>query len=155
MSAERPFAGRLISVRVSDGHEIVEHPGSVAILAVDGYGRVVLTPQRRPAVGRDSLLEVPAGTLDQPGETAEAAARRELEEETGLRCRSVERLGTYFPSPGYTSERQELYLATGLEGSPRDAERLPLTEAVARVERGEIQDLKTAFAILLAARRLG
>ena len=149
------FQGRLISVRVRDGHEIVEHPGSVAILAVDEGRRVVLTPQRRPAVGEARLLEVPAGTRDQAGEDPADTARRELEEETGLRAERVELLGTFYPSPGYTDERQELYLATGLSGVPRDAEMLPLEEAAARVARGEVSDLKTAFAILLAARRLG
>lgn len=155
MSERRVFEGRLISVRLSGRYEIVEHPGSVAVLAVDAEDRVVLTPQRRPAVGREQVLEIPAGTLDVAGESAADAARRELEEETGLRCERLERLIAYFPSPGYTNERQELYLATGLSGELHDAELVPLQEAVARVERGEIEDLKTAFAILLAARILG
>lgn len=155
MSDEYLFQGRLIRLRVSHGHEIVEHPGSVAILAVDAEERVVLTPQRRPAVSRSSLLEIPAGTRDEPDEAPQSTARRELEEETGLACRRLEHLGSYYPSPGYTSERQELYLALGVTGTPRDVELVPLAEAVARVARGEIEDLKTAFAILLATHRLG
>ncbi len=148
------FKGSLISVRVSDGHEIVEHPGSVAILAVDDQRRVILTPQRRPAVGA-TLLEIPAGTRDQVGEDPADTARRELEEETGLIAGPVEHLGTFYPSPGYTNERQELYLVTGVSGDAHDAERVPLDEAAARAARGEMPDLKTAFAPLLAARRLG
>ena len=155
MGEGKAFAGRLISVRVSDGLEVVEHPGSVAILAVDGEGRVVLTPQRRPAVGAAALLEIPAGTRDVGGEPPESTARRELEEETGLAAQHVEHLGSFFPSPGYTNERQELYLATGLTGDLRDAELVPLAEAARRAAAGELSDLKTACAILLAARRLG
>jgi ADP-ribose pyrophosphatase len=154
MSDEYVFRGRLVSVRVSDGHEVVEHPGSVAILAIDAEGRVVLTSQRRPAVGR-GLLEIPAGTRDEPDEAPPSTARRELEEEVGLQCERLEHLGSFYPSPGYTSERQELYLAIGARGHPHDAELVPLKEAVGRVLRREIEDLKTAFAILLAAQRLG
>lgn len=152
--SELVFKGSLISVRVSDGHEVVEHPGSVAILAVDDQRRVILAPQRRPAVGH-TLLEVPAGTRDQVGEDPADTARRELEEETGLVAGQVEHLGSFYPSPGYTNERQDLFLVTGVSGDAHDAERVPIEEAAARAARGEVPDLKTAFALLLAARRLG
>lgn len=155
MSTKIAFSGRLLSLAVEDGHELVHHPGSVAVLAIDGEGRVVLAPQRRPAVGEAALLEIPAGTRDAPGETAEATALRELEEETGLRAGRIEHAGAFFPSPGYTDERQDLYIATDLSGEARDCERVPIAEAAARVARGDVRDLKTAFAILLAARRLG
>ena len=155
MSDDYVFQGRLISVRVTDRHEIVEHPGSVAILAIDPDGRLVLTPQPRPAIGRSRLLEIPAGTRDVEDEAPPATARRELEEETGLICTRLEHLGSYYPSPGYTNERQELYLALGVTGVPREAELVTLADAVGMVARAEIQDLKTAFAIMLAAHRLG
>lgn len=155
MNEESVFTGRLISVTVRDGHELVHHPGSVAVLAIDSEGRLVLAPQRRPAVGDGAVVEIPAGTRDATGESPEATAARELEEETGLTAGRLEHAGTYFPSPGYTDERQELFIATELSGEARDSERVPVAEAVARVLRGEVHDLKTAFGILLAARRLG
>ena len=155
MSEGKAFEGRLISVRVTDGHEVVEHPGSVAVVAVDAERRVVLTPQKRPAVGEQALLEIPAGTRDVSGEPPQETARRELEEETGLRAGRLEHIGSFYPSPGYTDERQELYLATELSGDLRDAQLMPLAEAARRAAAGELADLKTASAVLLAARRLG
>ena len=156
MSDEQVFRGRLISLRVTDGYEIVEHPGSVALLAIDPEQRVVLTPQSRPAIGRSRLLEIPAGTRDVDGETPAETARRELEEETGLVAGRLEHLGSFYPSPGYTSERQELYLALDVTGVPHDdVELVSLPEAADQVAHGVIEDLKTALAILLAAQRLG
>src|SRR5688572_425763 len=79
--------------------EIVRHPGSVVILPVTADGRIVLVRQYRPAIGR-SAWELPAGTL-KPGENVEKAAVRECHEEIGLIPSRVERLGAFFPTPGY------------------------------------------------------
>ena len=169
LASRHAYRGRLISLRVdtlrtAGGHtverEVVEHPGAIAIVALDDAGRVLLVRQYRHPVGR-ATLEVPAGTLH-AGEDPTLCARRELAEETGLAARDWRLLTRICPSPGYCTEAIWLYLATGLHvaaepGTP-DAdeditvERLPLAEALDRIARGEIADGKTAVALLLAAR---
>jgi ADP-ribose pyrophosphatase len=120
-----------------------------------------LVRQFRYATGAE-LLELPAGTLE-PGEPPLDAAHRELAEETGRSASELALLARLFPSPGYTSERMWLYLATGIsEAQPavQDAdehivlEPMDLDEAVARARRGGFDDMKTVAGILLAAARL-
>ena len=169
--------GRYLEVRVetterADGsrhvRDVVRHPGAVAIVALDDAGRLLLVRQWRQPAGR-SLLEIPAGTLDRDPATGaiedpERASRRELEEETGCRAQRWEKLGAFWTAPGFASELMHLYLATGLvaAGDGRltpDADealeliRLPLADAQAAVERGDIHDAKTLIAILLLGRR--
>lgn len=146
------FEGRLIRVRVTDGKEIVEHPGSVAIVPIDPDGNLILVRQKRPAVNQD-VLEIPAGTRDVEGEDPETTARRELEEECGMTAGRVEHVGSLFPSPGYTSERQEVYLATGLSGDG-EVVRVPFKDAARLAAEGDLADMKTLAAILLALNRL-
>ena len=146
------FQGKLIRVRVTEGREIVEHPGSVAIVPVDREGNLVLVRQRRPAVGQD-VLEIPAGTRDVEGEAPEATARRELEEECGMTAERVEHIGSLFPSPGYTSERQEVFLATGLTGDG-EVVRVPFKEAATLAAEGDLADMKTVAALMLALHRI-
>lgn len=139
--------------------EIVGHPGAVAIVALDADERVLLVRQYRLAAGR-SLLEIPAGGLDvdgdgQPEEDPEAAARRELEEETGSRAAAWRHLGSFWTAPGFASELMHLYLATGLESAHADGRlapdederlelvRVPWRDAIELVERGEICDAKS------------
>lgn len=167
------FDGRLLRVFVDrvelpDGtraeREVVAHPDAAAVLAQfdrDGAPTVVLVRQYRYAAG-ERLWELPAGTLED-GETPEACARRELEEETGLRADELEPLAAVYTSPGFTDERVHLFLARNPErGAPRpeDDERLerrelPLEDAVAMAERGEIRDAKTVTALMMAGRRAG
>jgi ADP-ribose pyrophosphatase len=98
--------------------EIVEHSGAVAIAALDDDGRLVCVEQyRHAALG--SLVEVPAGRLE-PGEEPLEAARRELEEETGLRARHFEQLCGFFPAPGFCTEHITVFLATGLYPAGED-----------------------------------
>ncbi|MGH9099397.1 MAG: NUDIX domain-containing protein, partial [Acidimicrobiales bacterium] len=113
------FDGRLFKVRtvaLTDprGHEferdVVRHPGAVSVVPSHGDGTVTLVRQLRVPVG-STVLEAPAGTCDVHGEDPESTARRELEEEAGLRAGRVERLGTVYNSPGYTDQRTILYLA--------------------------------------------
>ncbi|MCL1855182.1 MAG: NUDIX hydrolase [Clostridia bacterium] len=141
--------------------EIVRHPGGAAAVPVDEDGVVTLVRQHR--VAPDLMtLEIPAGKLDSPDEDPLLAARRELEEEAGLRARHVEWLTTILPTPGYSTERLYLYLATGLTPCQThldadefvDAVKMPLHEAVGKVCGGEITDGKTALALLLARDRL-
>ncbi len=134
--------------------EVVEHPGSVTIIAFDEEGLLLLVRQYRHPAGRE-LLELPAGTLD-PGESPERCAERELQEETGYRPARLERLGGFFLAPGYCSEYQDVFLASGLsesrlEGDEEsiDVERITLEETLRLVATGEIEDAKTAGALLL------
>ena len=167
MESRRVYEGRVVSLRVDrvklpDGRsavrEVVEHAPVVAIVALDSRGDVLLVRQFRLPV-KQSLLEIPAGGVDS-GETAEEAAQRELQEETGQRAGRLERLCSFFASPGYCDEYMHLYLATGLEPSALAADadesievvRKPLDEALRLIERGEICDAKTIVGLWAAVR---
>jgi len=150
--------------------DVVRHPGAVAVVALDEADRLLLVRQWRQPVGR-SLLEIPAGTLDRDAATGavedpELASRRELEEETGYRAASWEKLGSFWTAPGFASELMHLYLATNLVAAGRDRldpdadealelVRVPWREAVAAAERFEIGDAKSLIGILWLARRMG
>ncbi len=168
--------GRYLAVErdvaiMSDGgrveRDIVVHPGAVVVAPLDAAGRLLLVTQYRlPAGG--ALLELPAGTLDLDNggfEDPLAAAHRELEEETGYRAGSMERIGGFWSAPGFSTEYLTLYLATDLRPadedrlSPDEDEdlrllRLPWRDAVAAVEAGVIEDAKSIAGILMLARRL-
>src|SRR5579884_4040175 len=122
------YAGRVVTLRLKylvqpDGsrrlREVVEHAPGAAIVAVDEQDQVLLVRQQRPAVGT-AVLELPAGMLD-PGETPEACARRELEEETGMRPRRLAPLVTVYSSPGFCTEQLHVFVASGLEPAPPGA----------------------------------
>jgi ADP-ribose pyrophosphatase len=136
--------------------EIVEHPGAVAIVAVDREGRVALVRQlREPA--RKTLLELPAGTLEE-GEEPAAAARRELEEETGLRGGEWREAAAFYTTPGFCRERMHLFFAEGVEegeASPAADEQVEVVRwGLAEVEArlGEIEDAKTLAGLLFYLR---
>lgn len=137
----------------------VDHPGAVAVLAMVDHERVCLIHSRRLTVCQ-TLVEVPAGTLE-PNEPPLDAARRELEEETGYRGGQWEKLGEFYTSPGMLTERMHLFLVTGLTAGPprrepnEQIENLVVTwdEAMAMVDRGEIVDGKTLVALLAYDRR--
>ncbi len=155
---------RVDDVRYGSGREgaveVVEHPGSVTVIAVDGEDRLLLVRQYRHPAGRD-LLELPAGTLD-AGESPEACAERELQEETGYRPGRLERLGGFFLAPGYCSEYQHVFLATELAESRLEGdeeaihlERVSLDEALRLVASGGIEDAGTAGALLFYLQERG
>ena len=104
---------------------IVRHNGSAVMMAVDEKRRILLVRQYRlPA--RAYLWELPAGKLD-PGETPLTAAKRELIEETGYRARQWKKLISFYPSPGFVSEKMTIFLATDLiagEARPMEDERI-------------------------------
>ncbi|MBI4197619.1 MAG: NUDIX hydrolase [Chloroflexi bacterium] len=163
------FQGRVVSLRVDtvvlpNGHtskrEVVEAGPSVTILPVDGQGNVLLERQyRRPP--NEWLLEAPAGGMNE-GEDPEAAARRELLEETGYTARKMEHLASFYVSPGFCTELMHTYLATGLVAGRADPEEdehigvtfVPLRQAIKMISTGEIVDGKTIAALLLAEKRL-
>ena len=163
---------RIDTVERADGsratRDIVGHPGAVAMVALDEEDRVLLVRQFRVAAGK-ALLEIPAGTLDVDAangrtEEPDRAAARELEEETGYRAGRWEHLASFWTAPGFATEYMHLYLATELRPAHEDRlgpddderlelERVPWREAVAAVERGEIQDAKSLIGLLWLARR--
>ena len=140
--------------------DVVHHPGAVAIVALHADGTVALLDQFRYAVGK-RLREIPAGTLEE-GESFEACAVRELAEETGCRAERWTELATFYTTPGFCDEAMRMFLAEDLgdaEGVPDEDEhlelvRIPLAEAVAAAERGEIADAKTIAGLLLTRARL-
>lgn len=165
ISSEVVFAGRVLTVRhdtvrLPDGREasreVVAHPGAVAVVPVTETGEVVLVRQFRYPVGK-ALLEVPAGKLDK-GERPEDCARRELEEETGLRAGRLEHLASFYTAPGFTDEIMHLYVARELTPTAQNTdsdefleiERYTPAAAKAMVGTGEIVDAKTIVGLLLA-----
>ena len=166
LATRRGFDGAWVHVRVDDvrlptgrirTREVVEHPGSVAIVGVTSDGNVLLLRQSHHAIGR-TLLGIPAGSL-KPGETPEACARRELEEETGYRAGRLTQLASYYTSPGYTNERMTIFHADDCEpaGGEIDPDELirvttmPLTDVSRLLEPGpdQVQDAKTLIGLLL------
>jgi ADP-ribose pyrophosphatase len=147
--------------------DIVVHPGAVVVAPLDSDGRLLFVTQFRVPCG-GAMLELPAGTLDTHDGTIEdplVAAHRELEEETGYRAGTMERMGGFWSAPGFSTEYLTLYLATDLRPAgesrlnPDEDEnlrlsRLPWRDAVAAVEGGVIEDAKSVAGILLLARRL-
>ena len=158
--SERPYEGDVLAVTVEyrDGakREIVERADSVAVVAIDREGRLVLVRQPREAAGRD-LVELPAGTID-PDEDPLETARRELREETGLHGGRWRTGPAVFSTPGFCRERIHLFLADGLEegGAAPDAgeEIAVLRWSPADVEErlAGIEDGKTLAGMLLYLR---
>ena len=134
--------------------EVAEHPGGVAIVAID-ESDCVLTVKQYRYVFSQVLEEIPAGKLER-GEEPDTAALRELQEETGAMPERFTKLGSIIVSPGCYGEVLHLYLAEGLhfgETNPDEDEfltlqRTPFDDMVARVLRGEIEDAKTVCGIL-------
>jgi ADP-ribose pyrophosphatase len=168
VSSRRVYDGRVVQLDVDEvdepggvraTREVVRHQGSVAVLPVHADGRIVLVRQYRYPVDRE-VWEIPAGRRD-PGEEPLDAARRELEEEAGLRPAHLEPLVEYDTSPGFCDEVMHLFRATSLQSvppRPDDDERIevvsfPLEAVQAMVAAGEIRDAKTILALTLEAAR--
>jgi ADP-ribose pyrophosphatase len=156
----RAFDVRRDQVRLPDGQniqlDIVAHVGAVTLVPVDDQGRIWFVRQYRHAA-QASLLELPAGALEK-GESPEAAALREVREETGLAAGRIQKIGAFFLAPGYSTEFMHVYLATELypDPLPRDAdeflrvEAIPVDQAFRLIETGELQDAKSLIGLFLA-----
>ena len=159
------YAGRVVrlhvdTVRLPDGgtslREIVDHPGGVAIVALDEQNRVAVVRQFRYAFDR-VVLEIPAGKRE-VGEEPLLTARRELQEEVGATASQWTELGAILPSPGCYGETLHLFLAKNLTfGSANPdqdeflkVERVPLDELLRRILKNEIADAKTVAGVLKA-----
>ena len=160
------FKGQIVEVvveriRTPDGRDIeretVRHPGAVAVVPVAEDGNILMVRQGRHAVD-NLLLELPAGKLD-ADEDPWDCAKRELEEETGYRCGSLELLVSYYSTPGFSDEKVHVFLsrqitkvaeAPTLDGDePISIEWLHQDEALAAVLDGRIVDSKTIIGITL------
>lgn len=163
------FSGRVFRVKVDtvklpNGHEsireLVLHHGGVAVIAVDDAGRVPMVRQYRKAA-EELVLEIPAGKLE-PDEDPLECGKRELREETGLVAESLVHLGEYLPTPGYCSEKINIYLARECSMAEQDldpdefldVEYYDLDTLVQMVMDNQIRDAKTAIAILKAEKML-
>jgi ADP-ribose pyrophosphatase len=164
------FDGRILRVRVdqlayadgsSHGYERVEYGEAAVLVPVDADGQLLMVRQYRHAIGEE-LLELPAGGIDRTDESPEAAAQRELREETGFRGK-LTRIGGLFLAPGYSDEYQHIYAAHDLVADALDPdeeedvrlEHVAIDDALAMVDDGRIRDAKTIAALLMFIRHAG
>lgn len=171
LSGRRVYTGRVLNldidtVKFPDGTvgelEIIRHPGASAVVPLlddpqASNPRIILIRQYRYAAN-GFVYEVPAGRLDE-GESPEACASRELEEETGYRAASMKPLTSILTTPGFTDERIHLFMAWGLTAGRQRHERdeflstevLELDAIVEMIQRGAIPDAKSSLALLYVA----
>lgn len=161
------YHGKIINMKVDDvrmpdgtvaKREEVEHPGGSCVAALTPSNELLFVRQFRYAYDEE-VLELPAGKLE-PGEDPQIAMARELSEETGCTSDHFIFLGNAYPTPGYTNEMLRIWACRITnegtqhldEGEFLEVERIPLSEAVDMVMRGELPDCKTQIGVLKAAR---
>jgi ADP-ribose pyrophosphatase len=163
------FEGRIFTVQIETvtlpkGHElkaeVIRHPGSVVIIPITDEKTVILVRQYRVPLGRWAW-ELPAGSL-KPGEDVDKAARRECHEEIGLIPGQLERIGSFYPTPGYCDEEMNFVRASSLrtagagdeaaqpdEDEDIETKAFSIEELRSMIRRGEIIDLKTVAGLAL------
>ncbi|MCS4485483.1 NUDIX domain-containing protein [Staphylococcus americanisciuri] len=132
--------------------EVVKHNGAVAVCAMNPEGQVILVKQFRKPL-EHALLEIPAGKLE-VGEDREAAARRELEEETGYRAKTMQHIGDVYGTPGFSNELISIYFTNDLEKGDVNLDEdefvktvlYSLSDVEQAVKNREINDAKTLIA---------
>lgn len=164
LRSEKIFDGQILhlrkdTVQLPNGkeafRETIRHIGAVAVVPMTEDGKIVVEQQFRYPIAQ-VITEIPAGKLDHPEENRLEAAKRELEEETGLTADHWQELGEYYPSAAYCDERITLYLATGLHQGKRNLDEdeflnirtADLEELVEEIMQGKIIDGKTQTALL-------
>lgn len=162
------YKGKLINVRIDEiilkdgskySREIVEHPGAVVILAFLDNDTILMVRQYRRAVDK-VLLELPAGTLNS-NETPEECALRELEEETGYKAHKIEKLGSFYLAPGYSTEKIHAFFANELEERKQrleidediKVEKVKVKDLLVMINEGKIEDAKTLASLFLFLNR--
>lgn len=170
LESEIKYKGRAFNVRrdrvsLPNGRianlDVVEHSGAVTMLPYDGDGNIWFVRQYRHPAG-ETLLELPAGTLE-PGEPPEEAAAREMREEIGMAAGSLRKIGEFFMVPGYSSELMHVFLATDLTPDPlkQDADEIieveiiPYQQALEMAAAGRVRDGKTIAVLYMAKELLG
>lgn len=165
MKTENIYKGKILNLRIDtvelpdkkySKREIVEHPGSVAIVPITDKKEIILVRQYRKAV-ESNLLEIPAGKLE-VNEVPKETAIRELREEIGLRAEKLEYISEFYTSPGFTNEKMYLFLAMDLVMDalePDDDEyieiiKFQLDELANLIKKGQILDSKTLIGIYMA-----
>lgn len=164
VKTEHIFSGRIIQVQVDEvelpngktsTRELVKHPGAVAVIAITDDNKLVMVEQYRKPLEK-VIVEIPAGKLEK-GEDPALCARRELEEETGYDCESLELVSSFYTSPGFADEIIHVYVAKGLtkkedavgldEDEFVNVLEITLEEALQFMEEQRIFDAKTIFGI--------
>jgi ADP-ribose pyrophosphatase len=169
LSNETIYHGKVFDISISEirendavyKREIVNHHGSAVIIPIFADKTIALVKQYRHAA-REYLLEIPAGTLSE-GEAPEIGAARELEEEIGVTAKNIQKLSEFYVSPGFLTEKMNLFMATDLTESVQNLdedeflsiERLSFAEAFEKIRSNEIQDAKTIIGLILAGAKLG
>lgn len=168
--AEKIYSGRVVglsreTIAFPDGkeaiREIVQHPGAAAMVPMISPTEVIMIKQFRYSA-KKMLWEIPAGTLE-PGESALACAKRELVEEIGYRAGKMTPLGGFYTSPGFCNEFLHLFLASDLELATSNLDkderlevhRMPMKEAIHKIETGDIIDAKTIVGLLRVSHMTG
>lgn len=163
VKTEKIFEGKILRLRLDTvelqnkkytKREIIEHNGAAAILAINDENKLILVRQFRKAA-EDFLLELPAGKIEN-NEDPLLCAKRELKEETGYECESIEKICEFYTSPGFCTEKIHLYKASDLEEtgiSPDEDEFIELEyvdieDAKQMIFNGNIIDSKTIIGIL-------
>ncbi|QQS33756.1 MAG: NUDIX hydrolase [Acidobacteriota bacterium] len=166
IATKKIYDGRIFDVRIDTiregdakyDREIISHRGSAVIVPLFDDGTVAMVRQYRHAA-KETLLELPAGSLDE-GEAPIEGAARELEEEIGYTAEKLEKIAEFYVSPGFLDEKMFVFFAAGLTQTEQrleideiiEVERIPLADAIELVNRGEIHDAKTMLGLLFAAR---
>ena len=169
LSNETIYTGRVFDISVAEirenettyKREIINHHGSAVIIPVFADNTIALVKQYRHAA-QAYLLEIPAGTLSE-GESPEIGAARELEEEIGVTAKNIEFLSEFYVSPGFLTEKMNLFLATELTETAQNldedeflsVERISFTQAFEKIRSNEICDAKTIIGLILAGAKLG
>ncbi|MCB5239886.1 NUDIX hydrolase [Niallia alba] len=164
LKTEHIFSGRIIQVQVDEvelpngktsTRELVKHPGAVAVIAITEGNKLVMVEQYRKPLEK-VIVEIPAGKLEK-GEEPALCARRELEEETGYDCKSLELVSSFYTSPGFADEIIHVYVAKGLtkkeDAAGLDEDEfvnvleITLDEALELIKEQRIFDAKTIFGV--------
>jgi ADP-ribose diphosphatase len=172
LEKEKVYRGNIVDLSVhrieyrsgtKTKREVVEHPGGAVILAVLDDNSILMVRQYRHPVESD-VTELPAGKLDNDEDPLDCA-KRELREETGYQAEEWTKLIAILTTPGFCNEKLHIFLAQKISPAPggqalEEGEaslkvlRIPLDEAVAMIERGEIVDGKSIAGIMIGERRL-
>jgi ADP-ribose pyrophosphatase len=165
MHSEKIFEGKVFDVRIDQVEtpthrkmrvDVVEHRGAVVLIPIDIEGRIWFVNQYRHATSQ-TLLELPAGTLD-GDESPETCAVRECREEIGMAPGNLQSLGGGFLAPGYSTEFLHFFLATQLTPSPLAQDKhedlqvqcLSWDETLERIHQRQLQDTKSLAGLFLA-----